>query len=668
MSKKVFGPTVLVAIGLIFIAVIGFRTISTPEIWTHLAQGRTNAPISYLASDVDINTTWLYDKLAYTAWNIGGPNLLIALNIAGLLATFILLLQVSKKWGGPLSQGFALLIAGHLIFQSVDTGPETIMILFIAATLYLVSTLEKPALLFGTLIPLQILWTNMHSSFIYGALIAALAAIQAVQQSKGAGGRRRKLAVDAKTYGILAGAMLIATIANPYLFKLHGQVVASLKMGAPAYWSSLYVSYFQIPMLRPLTLFVMVLGAGGLITLKKKLPATLTGMALYGAFLALTSPQGMALLFAVLSFPFIVLSLTAISEYIHNSLEHMLGKQAKLLMPATSLVYILLIALSLVPMATNCAYISSGSASSFGMGINDELYPNDAEDIINDPAFPDKVINLAADGGYLAFNYNRKIFIDYRPGRYDKELLSDLSNLMLGNQEAYDRIYEIHRPEAFIINTLYPVAAQGIATLLSKDIWKLVYFDGTTAILLHNKEEFADILNNTSAQKAGLAKLERARAEYASRIGSCSAGNPSELIGASKVYLAFNRLTESKALFSLLLQNNDRIPAAWIGLGESQLRLKEYETAVESLRTATALAPKNPQALRAYAGACIIASQRLKDSSLQSAYKAEANVVIEKIRQLDEQRGTPEEELPDPEEEIPVEQTSLEDLQVPESL
>lgn len=664
MSKKQIGPTVLVILGLVFITTIGFRTISTPEIWTHLAQGRANEPISFLATDSAVNTTWLYDKLAYTAWNIGGAGLLIILNMAGLLGTFILLLQVAKKWGGPLSQGFALLIAGHIMFQSVDVGPETIMLLGIAATLYLVTTLQKPALLFGALIPLQILWTNMHESFIYGPLIALLATFEAIQQNKGSG-RRKKKGIPVATYGILTGAMLAVTIINPSFLKLHGQVIASIKMAAPAYWSSLYVSYFQIPMFRPLILFVMILGAGGLITLKKKLPITLTSMAIYGAFLVWTSPRHMALLFTVLAFPFIVLSLTAISEYIHNSLEHMLGKQTKLLMPATSLVYILLLGLSLIPMATNCAYVSTGSASHFGLGINEELYPDNAEDIIKQ--LPDRTINLAADGGYIAFNYDRDIFIDYRPGRYSKELLTDLNSMLLGDKAAYDRIYEEYRPEAFIINTLYPSSARGIATLLSNDIWKLAYFDGTTAVLVMNKDELRDIISNTRAQAAGLQKLENARAEFARNVGSCSAGNPSELIGASRVYLELNRLRESKSLFSLLLQNNDRIPAAWIGLGESQLRLKEFEAAAASLKTATALAPKNIQAWRSYANACALCAQRLQDPTQQSAYKAEARMAVEQLNQLYERLDTKTEEPDVPEEEPKTETpTSLEDLELPD--
>ena len=668
MSKKSFGPVMLVALGLLFVAAIGFRTISTPEIWTHLAQGRHNAPLSFLASDSPVNTTWLYDRLAYAAWNIGQAPLLILLNIAGLLCTFGLLLGVSRKWGGALSQGFALLITGHLLFQSIDVGPQVVMMLCIALTLYLLTAIKKTALLFATLIPLQILWTNLHGSFIYGPLMAALAAIQVLVQSRGgaAGRTRKKQDVEAGTYGLLAAAMLIATAVNPYLFKMHGQVLAAIRLPGPLYWSSLFIDFFQIPAIKPLILFTTILGAAGLITLKKKLPVLLMATAIYGTLLVWNTRQ-MAPLFVAMAFPFMVLSLTAVSEYIQGSMEQLIGKQSRHLAQATSVIFVLLIILSLIPIVTNCAYAKSGSASNFGLGIEEELYPSGAEAVIGDPAFPERAINLAADGGYLAFRYpERKIFIDHRSGRYDKELLTDLEALLLGNRAAYDRIYETYRPEAFIINTLAPSSAQGIFTLLSSRMWKLAYFDGTTAILLlSNREQFSDLLANTDVQAQGLERLEQAHAAYAAGADACRSGNPGELIGAGKVFLALNRARESKSIFALLLQHNNAIPGAWIGLGNSQLLLKEFEEAALSLKTATQLAPGNYLAWRSYAVACSLCSERLTDPARQAYFKNELDVALAKVREMEESASKKAEKLQLGPEELPTQSAEMDMLDLP---
>ena len=157
--------------------------------------------------------------------------------------------------------------------------------------------------MFGALIPLQILWANMHGSFLFGPFIIALAAIQAGQSAKG-NNRRKQQGLQPGLMGGLAVALLAATLVNPYLAKLHGQIIANIQMPYPAYWASLFRDYFQIPASGPLTFLVLVLGAGGLITLKKRLPIMLTTLAIIGAFLIIPSISS-AQLFVALAFPFI---------------------------------------------------------------------------------------------------------------------------------------------------------------------------------------------------------------------------------------------------------------------------------------------------------------------------------------------------------------------------
>ena len=668
MSKKPFSAsTIYMILGLVFIALISIRTISTPEIWTHLAQGKANAPISYLESDRAVNTTLLYDKAVYGLWDMGGAPTLIIVNTLCLLAAFMLLVKVSGKWGGGLSQGFALLLCGHLIFQSVDVGPQSIMMLFIALFIFVISTQKRPGLIFGILIPLQILWANMHGSFLFGPLIAVLAAVQAWQNAKGAN-RKKQQTVSSGMLGILTIALLVATLANPYLAKLYGQVVANIMHPSPLYWSSLLGEYFRIPSPKPLIFFVLILGAGGLITLKKHLPIMLTTLAVIGAFLAWIMPHTVQL-FTVLSFPFMVLSFTAVGEALQGSFKPLMGKQSKLLAPVTQSILALLIVISAIFVVNNCAYAKIGSASSFGFGTQEELYPNELEALLNDEAFPDdkKTINFAADGGYLAFKYDRKIFIDYRSGRYEKELLNNLTQMLRGNAAAYDRINDTYRPEAIIINTLPASSDQGLVSLLARGIWKLAYFDGTTAVLLLGDNP---LLGNTKEQAAGLTKLEAARAEYAKKIGKgCRHGNAAELIGAGKVFLALNRPVQSKAIFSLLLQGNAAVPSAWIGLGNSQLRLKEFDAATTSLKKATELAPNNLYLWVNYAKACQLAAGRLKESDERTALLQESEKAVEKANAIAESnRAKAEEEEPDPQPEPEIEPpvNPLQDAEIPE--
>ncbi|MBN2683684.1 MAG: hypothetical protein JXR40_00260 [Pontiellaceae bacterium] len=639
MSKKPSGSIILIMLGLLFIAAIGMRTISTPQIWTHLALGKTGAPIAFTEADQLVNTTWLYDKLVYTVWNMGKAPLLIMLNVTGLLAAFVLLLQVSKKWGGALSQCFALLVSGHLIFQTLDVGPEVPMMLFLATFLYVLSTQSKPAILFGILIPLQLIWTNMHGSFLYGPLLALLATLEAVQRSK-----KKRSGTTPATYGILAAVLFVVTLLNPALFKLHLQVIKEIGSPDPAYIYSLLSEFFQSPPLKPLILFVVVLGAAGMLTLKKRLPIMLTTVAVFGAVMGLTSAK-MTLLLAVLSFPFMVLSFTAVSEYIRSTLKHVMGPKESLLWPITGGIWTILLIISIMPIITNRAYVKSGSASSFGLGIEERLYPAGLAALINDPAFPapEKTLNLPADGGYLAFNYDRKVLIDYRPGRYSDTLIDGISEIILGEATTCEGLDG--DAEAIILNTLFSSSAAGIDLLLGKSVqprWLLAYFDGTTAVLLRNEVKYRALADNDALKKAGLDKLEQARADYAQAIekgGLVVPGNPAELIGGAKVFLARGQAEAAKSIFALLLKGNDDLSAAWIGLGQSQLKLAEkegegFDLAVDYLRSATKTAPRSAQAWSAYANVCAISAAVETDVVTKTELEDEAARAEEKAQSL----------------------------------
>lgn len=644
MSKKSFNTSLIfIALGFVFLATICIRTISTPEIWTHLAQGRVNAPISFVEADNSVNTTWLYDKVTFFTWKIGKSAGLILLNTLLILAAFFALLKPASKWGGAASQGFALLIAGHLIFPGVDVGPQSVMMLFIALFVAILSDAKKPVVLFGALLPIQLLWTNMHGSFLFGPILALLATLQCATAASS--NRKKTQTITTGTLGGLTAALLAITLLNPYFFRLHSHVLANIMAPFAAYDISLFRDYFAISANTSLITLAMVIGAGGLITLKKRLPFMLTTLAIFGAVLMMVPSAQMMQLFAILTFPFIVLSFSAIGTQLMSSLGTIFKQNEKVLNTTTQVILAVLLVFSMVPVIGNCAYTRTGSASRFGLGIEEEQFASGLEEMFNHPAFPaaNKTLNMAADGGYIAWTYNRKIFLDLRPGHYPKEARAQFNRLLFGEKEAYNAVSDKYRPEAFIINTLSPLSAEGLVHLLAmrQPRWKLAYFDGTTAVVLLDKPELAPLLKNKKLQQAGLAKLEKARAEYAANVAKgCRTGNPVELIGAGKVFLALNRVEESKAIFSLLLQGESRIPAAWIGLGVSQLMLKEFDSAIQSLQKALEYSPNSLQAwanyrlAQKYAGNDAEyqrADQRVKE--LQAQQQAEADKKKEKEAQ-----------------------------------
>lgn len=650
-EKKSFDVSnIFMFLGLVFMAVLGIRTISTPEIWTHLALGRSNEALSFVESAPHINTTYLYDKLVYTVWEMGGPTALILIHTVALVASFWLLMQVGKRWGGGISQGFALLIAGNLLLPFLDVTPLNFMALFIAFFLYLLQSDRKPMVLWMALIPLQLLWTQMHGSFLFGPLIVVLSAIDAGQKVKGISARRSKKASLQPQLFALAGILLLLTLANPYVLGLHKQIYHTVFAAFPHYQLSLYKDYMQAPAHNPLIFFVMILGACGLITLKRKLPVTLTTLAVIGSVLVWHTLQAIQL-FAVLTSPFVVLSFSAVGSYLQSSLGTMLQKREALLGYFVQGALAILMIFSIVPILTNSAYARVGNASTYGFGIEEELFPSGAEAILSHPSFPEKALNMTADGGYLAWKYpERKIFIDYRKGIYSRELLNNFQAMLLGNPKVYDQLIDQYRPEAIILNTLDPLAAQGAVTLLRKGLWKLVYFDGTTLILVLNKPQFSTLMENEQAQQAGLNQIEKSRQEFAAQLEKRGkAQTPGRIIGAARIFLAFNRPNEAKALFSLLLENNKTIAANWIGYGASQFMLRDFSGSIQSLEHAIRLSPANYSAWSNYYRTCLYSGNKEGMERAKQKMKALADEQRKEIEAMQKEAAekTPKVDLPE---------------------
>ncbi|MFL2876291.1 MAG: tetratricopeptide repeat protein [Pontiellaceae bacterium] len=597
-------------LGLTFILICSIRTISTPEFWSHLAQAEQGTHLSWIQSEATPHIPHLYDSLLNTFWKIGGASLVTLLNSLALLISFGLLIRVAAPWGNFLSQSFALLISGHLIFHSIEVGPVSVMVLFIALFSYILTYVKKQKLLYASLLVLQILWAQIHASFLFGPVLVAAAAIA---QSKSKPSRIKQGSINLV---YLIPLLLIVSLFHPAGANIYSHISDIITAPNPIYWFSIMSDFFEVESVKPILLFVIILSAAGLVTLKKNLPLYHTILAVLGIALLWTSPK-MSLQFVALGYPFLVLSIQSVGVYAVKLLpSDSKSNKRVLIAQAVSLAVFII---SVIPVVTNKAYIKNGSASIFGLGIITDLYPVNLSEVITHPDFPERIINQPADGGYLSYTYNKRCFIDYRSGIYDENIRTDLNKLLQGDSAAFDQFYEMYRPEAFILNCLYPASTQGIATLVQRD-WRLVYFDGSTAVLIINRPDYESIFSLSHIQQSGLKKLEDHRRAFVE--APYQNGNPVTLIGAAKIYLALNRATEAESLFRLLLQEEYMMPGALIGLGNAQLIQGNFDEAFLTLQQAVETYPTRLACWLSYEMAC-----RLTNNDEQQA-RANENIEI----------------------------------------
>ena len=199
------------------------QILASQDLYLHIASGRwiiehrqipdrgifsgsmSDAPWvahEWLAS---VGFAWLYDHLGW-----GG--VLIAVSLALAIAIATVTLGVSRKLG-PLAALFASLLAWGLCINHLVARPHVIALPFVAIW---ISEHVRARSSGGTpswyLMPLMVLWANIHGSYMFGLGFTALFAAEAVFESDSLAEARSA----ARRWGIFFCAALVAAIVTPH--------------------------------------------------------------------------------------------------------------------------------------------------------------------------------------------------------------------------------------------------------------------------------------------------------------------------------------------------------------------------------------------------------------------------------------------------------------------
>lgn len=135
------------------------------------------------------------------------------------------------------------MIAVGVIRIHLLARPHMFTLLFVALALWLIDRdLNQPTRWIWTLVPLTILWTNLHGG--WAALVAILAVVSAGAAAEALAGRRDFFA--ARRYATLAACCAAASLVNPYGWQLHVHMGAYLD----SKWINDAVEEFQAPRFR----------------------------------------------------------------------------------------------------------------------------------------------------------------------------------------------------------------------------------------------------------------------------------------------------------------------------------------------------------------------------------------------------------------------------------
>lgn len=587
---------------LVILAVAGLRTITQGTTWLHLATGKfvsgngipRTSSWNLIGGDQPwIADTWLYDFILYKLWAVG-PGAATLVHVLLVVGAFALLLPTALQFSRGIAPALGLLFCTWLILPALEVSPRIFVLIFPALFISVLAKQRPAGVFWVSLLLGQVLWTNIHGSFFVGPLICAA---YALQYSRGIPGP-----YSAKQLLVATALTALVTLLNPYGPHLHVHLATLLSasgFGNSVDWISPFHSHFGNSLLKNLTLVVLVIGAIGLGTYRQKLPLALTCIAIgAAAFTTMVSKGALASIFipqmALLTFPFICLSISAGIEVVTRALDNS-GLSEGVLSAIGSSTAAILSLVTICMIFSNQYYRMIGSTAAFGLGVNPESVPSGAAAVIGHPSFPERAANLPMDGGYLAYTFpERKIFADPRPRAQDAEFYRGLLNALGSAENKAQNFWIEHEIDAVILNTLWPGGSAALLRLLGTGPWSLVYFDGTSAILVRNKPEYAALLENASIRQEGLDTIQEAYTTYQDEIRDLRGAPVSaRLVGAGTSFFLLHQYREAYAALEPVVVNAPAFHEGWYMLGFSQLQLGEYKLAVHSLNQACDGNPKS---------------------------------------------------------------------------
>ena len=431
----------MLAVGALAVA-LGAQKIRSFDYWWQLRTGQWIAEnrqvprvdfYSYsVAGEPYLDIHWLHQLGLHALYQLGGhPGVVVGkIVLVLLLAGFVSAIgwRRARPWVTAFGVGSMLLVAGDRLMPR----PELPSFVLLAAMLWLLDRDERAGdrWLFA-IVPLQMLWANLHGLFALGIALCAIAL--------GAEAVRPLVQPDARTrgrrlgrLGALLGLVLLATLANPNFLDGALYPLRQFGMIGTEETRGLFGAWIQ-------ELLPTIGGARGLPPLALALVGTLAGAAalamalhwrrlealdplLFVAFgyLALSAQRNLAL-FGIVAAAIWARNLNGFLD--SREPRPRLGRSAALAVTA-------LLAVAVADVASSRFYSRVGSFREAGFEPLEVLYPVGAVDWIERERPPGRIAHHMADGGYLIWRLwpDYRVLVDGRLEVYGEERFAKLQS------------------------------------------------------------------------------------------------------------------------------------------------------------------------------------------------------------------------------------------------
>ncbi|MBI4099547.1 hypothetical protein HY440_00920 [Candidatus Microgenomates bacterium] len=395
-----------------------------------------------------VNSHWLSEVIFYL---VGVPRLVYFKTAVMLAATMITVYTAYKYSKNLAATALAFALFAPVLLERTEIRPEIFSYLFTAVFLYIILLRSKWLWL---LVPLEILWVNVHIYFILGPALVAI------------------YCLSARRYPLFAFLVLLVTLINPngltgalYPLRVFDNYGYSIVENQNIFFLrevifNPNIFYFGVATLAFLGSFIFPF---------RRLPAVCY---LLSALIVLP-------ILHIRSFPLLFLILLPVFAF---NLSKMTWK------PIVAIV-ILLTLFRAERLASGEYYQTIGSSKRFGSSVN-ESYKG-AVDFILANHLSGPIFNNFDIGSYLDYRLypSYKVFVDGRPEAYPKEFFQNIYIPMqqsAANFTAVDKIVNFNLV-IFSRTDGTPWGQQFLTDIIHNPKFNLVYLDDKTVVLTSQK-------------------------------------------------------------------------------------------------------------------------------------------------------------------------------------
>jgi len=499
--KKMFTiQSLLLILLLVYLALFFTQKIyfTNADLGRHIKNGeiclKNGFPIStnyysYTESNFPvINHHWGSGVIFYLVWKLFSFSGLTILNITLKIVTFLIFFSVAVRKSNIYIALLFGILAIPLIGFRVEIRPEVFSLLFLGIYYYVLNRFEDRKtsfkLMMFILLPLQIIWCNLHLFFAMGFFLAGIYWVSGVFQKN----------KNAKYYFFLLIGLVCVSVLNPYGFKgvfepflilrEYGYTIAenmSVIFMQKRFPNNFYYLYFE------LLFIVLVLSFIFRVRQTKKIAPLILNLLLI-AFFSILSWK------AIRGIPlFGLFFLPIISGNIFLILQSKTEKTKKAFQKVSVVFSVVLLATAFCLPRTYCSPFKGYNGTGLFSGVNQ------AAVFFKNNHLSGPIFNNYDIGGYLIYHLfpGEKVFVDNRPEAYSVAFFNELYNPMLEEDAKWSQIDQKYDFNCifFYRHDSTPHGQPFLIKRIKDPRWVPVFVDYYNIILLKRNNRNRKIIN-----------------------------------------------------------------------------------------------------------------------------------------------------------------------------